>query len=170
MSVGLPRRISEDVKVRYNLEPGDMGSVLYLHGLLYGQEYGYDHTFEGYVAAGLAEFAQSFHPDKDRLWIAEMARQRIGSIAIVGRSESIAQLRWFIVHPEKRGQGLGRALLQAALQFCRQRGYKTIFLWTIRDLTIATHLYLAAGFRKIEEKTHKLWGKILTEERYDLDL
>ncbi len=32
------------------------------------------------------------------------------------------------------------------------------------------HLYQQAGFRKTEEKTHPLWGQVLSEERYDLPL
>lgn len=170
MPIGLHHRIPKDMNIRCHLQPGDIGYIIYLHGLSYGKEYGYDHTFEAYVAAGLGEFAQSFQPNKDGLWVAEMEGQMIGSIGIVRRSESAAQLRWFLVHPQKRGLGIGRALLHSALQFCKECKYETIFLWTISDLTIATHLYKSAGFTKTEEKTHKLWGKILTEERYDLHL
>ena len=170
MSIGSSPRIPKDVNLRFDLQPGDMGSVLYLHGLLYGQEYGFDHTFEAYVASGLAEFAQSFRPEKDRLWVAEAKGQTVGSICILGRSESAAQLRWFLVHPLMRNAGLGRALLDSALQFCKECRYETIFLWTLSHLNAATRLYQSVGFGKTEEKTHPIWGKILTEERYDLRL
>jgi len=158
------------VKVRHDLRPGDIGSVVSLHGILYAREYNYDHTFEAYVAAGIAEFALSFDPQKDRLWIAEAEREIIGSIAIVKRAESEAQLRWFLIHPNWRGLGLGRILLRKALQFCEQGGYKTVFLWTVSYLGAATHLYKSAGFEKTEEKTSKLWGHAVTEERYVLHL
>lgn len=163
-------QILENVNLRWDLRPGDIGSVISLHGILYAQEYGYDHTFEAYVAAGAAEFAQAFDPHKDRLWIAESGGQTIGSIAIVRRTTSEAQLRWFLVHPNFREIGLGRILLQKALQFCGECGYKIIFLWTVSNLTIATHLYESAGFKQTEEKTSKLWGQTITEERYVLQL
>ncbi len=159
-----------EVKVRHDLRPGDIGSVVSLHGVLYSQEYGYDHTFEAYVAAGIAEFAHSFDPHQDRLWIAEAGGETIGSIAIVRRPESEAQLRWFLIRPNWRGLGLGRILLREALQFCRQCGYRDIYLWTVSYLTAATHLYKSAGFQKTEEKTSKLWGQTVTEERYVLQL
>jgi len=156
--------------IRSNLQPGDIGYIIYLHGTLYTKEYGWDHTFEGYVAESLARFALSFDPRKDRLWIAEMNGQMVGSIGIVGESNSEAQLRWFIVHPAMRGHGLGRDLLDSALQFCRDRGLKSVFLWTVSGLDAAAHLYQSTGFHRTEQKTHRIWGKTITEERYDLSL
>lgn len=163
-------QIPENVNLRCDLRPGDIGSVVSLHGVIYSQEYGYDHTFEAYVAAGAAEFAQAFDSHRDRLWIAEAGGQTIGSVAIVRRTASEAQLRWFLVHPNWRGLGLGRILLQQALQFCRECEYKIIFLWTVSNLTIATHLYESVGFKKVEERMSKLWGQMVTEEKYDLPL
>lgn len=156
--------------IRSNLQPGDIGYVIYLHGTLYRKEYGWDYTFEGYVAEGLGEFVLSFDARKDCLWIAEMDGQIVGSIGIVGESSSQAQLRWFLVHPTMRGRGVGRDLLDKALQFCRERGLESVFLWTVSDLKVAAHLYESAGFHKTEQKTHQIWGKTLTEERYDLSL
>jgi len=157
-------------KMRHRVKPGDIGYIIYLHGTLYAKEYGYDQTFEAYVAGGLAEFVQSFSPSKDRIWLAETKGRIIGSIAIVGHSEVDAQLRWFLVHPDYRGLGIGKKLMKKALQFCKEHKYKTIFLWTTNELTEASHLYTCFGFTKTEEKTHKIWGKKVTEEKYDLHL
>jgi len=154
--------------VRNNFQPGDIEYLTYLHGTIYAKEYGYDQTFEAYVAKGLAEFVQSFHPKKDRLWLAEVNDQIIGVIAIAGHSTGDAQLHWFLVHPDFRGQSLGKELMNKALQFCRECKYKTVFLWTTNDLHAAGRLYTRAGFTKTEEKTHDLWGRKVTEERYEL--
>lgn len=154
--------------IRTNIEPGDIGYVIYLHGILYAQEYGLDHTFEGYVAAGLGEFAKSFDGRKDRLWLAETGGRIVGSVAIVGLAGRTAQLRWFLVHPDARGGGLGRKLLREALAFCREREYGSVFLWTISELKAAAYLYGEAGFHRTKQKTCELWGGARTEERYDL--
>jgi len=161
---------SKKWKIRHHLKPGDIGYLTYLHGIYYAKEYGYDQTFEAYVANGLAEFVQNFSPEKDRIWLAEINNQIIGSIAIVSASRREAQLRWFLVHPDYRGLGLGRELMKKALLFCKEHNYKTIFLWTTSELNVARHLYISAGFRKTEETTHEIWGKKITEERYDLNL
>jgi GNAT superfamily N-acetyltransferase len=157
-------------KLRHQTRPGDIGYLIHLHGITYAEEYGYDQTFEAYVADGLAEFIQSFSPDRDRIWLAETNNQIIGSIAIVGHSKVEAQLRWFFVHPHYRGIGMGRKLLNDALHFCKERKYGTVFLWTTSELSTAQHLYTGAGFERTQKKTHRIWGKTITEERYALDL
>jgi len=156
--------------IRSSLRPGDLGYLTYLHGVLYAKDYEWDYTFEAYVAESLARFALCFDARKDGMWIAELDGQIVGSVGIVGDSNSEAQLRWFLVHPTQRGHGLGRILLNKAIRFCRDHGFKSVFLWTVSDLKAAAHLYQLAGFRKTEEKRHQVWGKTLTEERYDLAL
>jgi len=105
------------MRIRNNLNPGDLGYIIQLHGTLYAQEYNLDHTFEGYVAAGMGEFAKSFEARKDFVAIAEHEDQILGSIFIMGLPDQTAQLRWFLLHPKARGQGLGKKLLAAAITF-----------------------------------------------------
>lgn len=156
--------------IRQKFQSGDIGHLIFLHGTVYAKEYGYDHTFEAYVANGLADFLQSYDPMRERFWLVEIKNQLVGFLAIVSRSKREAQLHWFFVHPDYRGRGIGKMLLTQALFFCRNHKYRSISLWTTSELAIAHHLYTAAGFRKTEEKTHFLWGKTVCEERYELHL
>lgn len=157
--------------LRHDLRPGDLGRVAWLHGRDYAAEYGFDHRFEAYVATTLGEFAASYRPERDRLWLAELAGEPVGSIGILGRDDGAAQLRWLLVAPAARGHGLGRRLVRAALDFCRDAGYRTVYLWTIDPLDTAARLYVEAGFRKTETLPPAApWGATLREERYDLTL
>lgn len=156
--------------LRRELKPGDIGYLIYLHGILYSREYGFDRTFEAYVAHGLLQFADSYNPYRDRIWLAEDNGKIIGAVAIVRTSKTEAQLRWYFVHPDYRDQGLGKNLMQEAVNFCIERKYKSIFLWTTSELTAAAHLYAKAGFRKTEVKSHNVWGKFVTEEKFELHL
>ena len=122
--------------------------MAHLHGRLYAEEHGFDGTFEGYVAMGLVQLALADDPSRSGLWVAEPGGTLaegggtvVGSIAIVGRSDTEAQLRFFLVHPGHRGRGIGRALLDVALGFCRRQGYERVFLWTVRGLDAARRLY-----------------------------
>jgi GNAT superfamily N-acetyltransferase len=160
---------SASVSLRHDLRPGDVGYITYLHGTLYAQDQGWDHTFDAYVATPLAEFARS-QSSRERIWILEKDGRIVGSAAVVRFSDREAQLRWLLMDPSVRGQGLGRWLAEEALEFCRTAGYFSVFLWTVKTLTIATKLYQSLGFREIQEQTHELWGSIVTEVRYDLDL
>jgi GNAT superfamily N-acetyltransferase len=157
--------------LRHDLRPGDLGRVVEQHGMLYAAEYGLDITMERYIAETIAELGKAAPPDRDRLWIAEIDGRMAGSIGIIGREGGAAQLRWFLVAPEARGQGLGGRLIEEALAFCREAGFRSVYLWTLHILTDAARLYLRAGFQKTEVKPPvPLWGRVLSEGRYDLSL
>src|SRR5262249_44440125 len=148
---------------------GDLGAIVGLHGILYAREYGFDPTFEAYVAGPLADFVKS--PKlRQRLWIAERDGRIVGCIAIVPASTETAQLRWYLVDPAVRGAGLGKKLLSEAVSFCRESGYRDVILWTVSALTTAARLYLGVGFRKVEEKPSHVWGVDVVEEQYQLRL
>lgn len=157
------------ISIRNDLYPGDVGYITYMHGILYAPEQGWDHTFDSYVAIPLAKFAKS-HSSRERIWIVEKEGRIVGSVAIVKFSEKEAQLRWLLLDPEVRGYGLGRRLLEEALDFCRKAEYSSVFLWTVNTLPVAAMLYRSVGFKQTEELTHELWGSVVTEVRYDLAL
>src|SRR5258708_4031632 len=100
----------EDIVIRTELRPGDIGYVTYLHGDLYKKEYGYGIAFEAYVAQGFYEFYSQYDPGKDRVWVAEHGDRIIGFLLLMHRREDAAQLRYFILAPPYRGVGLGKKL------------------------------------------------------------
>jgi ribosomal protein S18 acetylase RimI-like enzyme len=159
----------QSLTFRTGLKPGDLGTIVHLHGIIYAAEYGFDATFEAYVAAPLAEFARRNSP-RECLWIAERQGRIAGCVAIVAAAPEVAQLRWFLVDPAARGGGCGKRLLSEAIAFCKEHGYRSIVLWTTSALTAAAHLYRSAGFSKVEEKPGRLWGVDVVEERYELRL
>ena len=163
------RARGSEITLRTDLLPGDIGWIVSAHGRIYAQEWGFDHTFEAYVAGPLADCARSASP-RNRIWLAEKEGRIVGCVAIVGASPREAQLRWFLVEPEARGCGLGKRLLREAIEFSRASGYQSILLWTVSSLTVAACLYLAAGFNKVEEKPGRQWGVDVVEERYELRL
>ena len=158
------------MNIRTELKPGDIGYIIYLHAELYAQEYALDHTFESDVAIGMGKFAKTYDPRTDYFAVAELDGRIVGSIIINGLSAEEARLRWFLVHPDARGRGLGRQLIEGAIAFCRERGFKRVTLWTISELHAAAHLYRTAGFVVMREDTHEIWGAMRTEQEYELIL
>jgi GNAT superfamily N-acetyltransferase len=158
-----------DTTLRHELNPGDIGYLLYLHGSLYADEYGFDHTFEAGMAGSLAEFVTS-RSEGDRFWLVDFQDQLAGSVPIDGTSETEAELRWLLLHPDLRGRGLGRHLLQRALAFCEETGYETVFLWTVDRLETARRLYESVGFERTHESTEHRWGQSVTMQRYEKEL
>lgn len=155
--------------IRTSIKPGDTGYIIFLHGKLYAEECGFDHTFEPYVAVPLSEFVKTQGP-RERIWIVEKKGLVMGSVAVVKYSDEQAQLRWLLLHPDLRKQGIGRKLLEEALGFSRLSGYDFIFLLTLDILTRAASLYSAFGFRVTENKKIRMWGREMTEQKYEMKL
>ncbi len=159
----------DDISIRTELQPGDIGYVTYMHGDLYSREYNYGLQFESYVAKGLCEFYGQYDSQRNRIWVCEHQGRRIGSLLLMDRGKA-AQLRYFLIDPYYRGIGLGTRLLNLYMDFLRQCGYKASYLWTTHELDAAALLYKRLGFRLTEEKESTAFGKPLREQRYDLIL
>jgi GNAT superfamily N-acetyltransferase len=197
---------SEALSVRSYLMPGDIGWLIWLHGVTYAREYGWDQSFEANVAGPLADFALRNNP-RERIWLVECIDRVgmafgesdvlsqdagipfehpgadlptqpppeaypsiVGSVAVVESSAEIAQLRWLFLTPELRGKGIGRTLMEKAVNHCFDEGFQNVFLWTTSDLVDAAKLYIASGFQLVEEITHSTWGKMITEQKYEKTL
>jgi GNAT superfamily N-acetyltransferase len=159
----------DNINIRTNLLPGDIGYVTYMHGVLYSREYNYGLQFESYVAKGLCEFYEKYNPERNRIWACEHNDRMIGFLLLMDRGKA-AQLRYFLIEPEYRGIGLGARLLNLYMDFLRQCGYQESYLWTTHELDAAAALYRRLGFRLTEEKESTAFGKPLREQRYNLFL
>lgn len=165
------------ITIRVGPRPGDLGTVLAMHGELYAREYGYDERFEAHVAGGLTAYADALGAARDAgtagpgpLWLAEDGDTTLGTIAMIAMDEHTTQVRWFLVDPAARGTGIGRRLLDTALDHAEDSGFRHVLLWTVDALTAAQRLYTGAGFRLTERLPGRRFGQQLVELRYDLDL
>lgn len=161
---------AEDITFRRNLQPGDVGYMIHLHGALYAKESGYNLEFETYVCKTFFEFLETYNTSKDQVFLATHGTDIVGSVAVLGHSRYIAQIRWFLIHPDYRGLGLGKRLLNDALAFCREKGYQKVYLMTTNKQLTAIDIYKKVGFRRSGSKEMNMWGQYLSEERYDMDL
>jgi DNA-binding MarR family transcriptional regulator/ribosomal protein S18 acetylase RimI-like enzyme len=157
-----------EVTIRTDLRPGDIGYVTYLHGRIYKDECNYGPGFEAYVAQGLAEFHKQYDPALDRVWICEHRDRIVGFLLLMHRPENAAQLRYFILEPEYRGIGLGKKLMALYMEYLREKGYHTCYLWTTNEQETAIALYKRLGFVLTEEAPSGSFGKALTEQKYEL--
>jgi DNA-binding MarR family transcriptional regulator/GNAT superfamily N-acetyltransferase len=151
-------------------QPGDIGWVISRHGALYAQEYGWDETFEAFVAEIAARFVRNFDPKRERCWIAEREGRNVGAVFLVRKSSTVAQLRMLIVEPEARGLGIGKRLVSECERFARQAGYRKIVLWTNGGLDAARHIYEQAGYRLMREEPHHSFGRDLVGQYWALKL
>ncbi len=162
--------VRSDITYRHEINPGDIGYIIYLHGFIYGNESNFSNEFEKYVIKTFYNFLENYSPEYDRIWMAEYNNKIVGCIAIQHQSEEEAQLRWFLLDPSFRGLGIGKKLLTDAVDFCREKKFKNVFLLTTSMQDKALEMYKLAGFELTWSKEVQEWGKVFSEERYDLKL
>ncbi|MFI2235453.1 bifunctional helix-turn-helix transcriptional regulator/GNAT family N-acetyltransferase [Streptomyces chrestomyceticus] len=162
--------------------PGDLGWMVQRDAALYAREYGFDLGYEALVARIVAEYGERRDTRWDRVWIAELAGERVGAVMCVrdGIDTVIApadetpprtaRLRLLLVEPEARGRGVGRALVSACVDFAREAGFRELVLWTNSVLTAARVLYERAGFELTAEKPHHSFGRDLVGQDWRLPL
>ena len=151
-------------------QPGDMGSVIHLHGALYAREYGWGERFEALVAEIAAKFIQNLDARRERCWIAEKDGAVVGSVFLVKQSKRVAKLRLLIVDPSARGLGIGQRLVSECIRFAQQARYRTITLWTQPELRAAQHIYEKAGFRLVREEPHCAFGIDMVGQIWEMTL
>lgn len=151
-------------------QPGDIGWVIARHGQLYAEEYGWDETFEAFVAEIAAKFILEFDAKRERCWVAERDGETVGAVFLVRQSEEVAKLRMLIVAPEGRGLGIGKRLVEECIRFARRKGYCKITLWTNDILTAARAIYVATGFQLTAREEHHSFGQDLVGETWELTL
>ena len=158
--------------IRQGYFPGVIGQITEAHAVYYHRHWGFDVRFETQVARELAEFAAGFDPERDGLWVAQNGGRFTGAIAIDGRAAETAgaRLRWFIVDPEFQGAGIGATLIGRAMQFCIEKGYSMVYLWTFEGLAAARWLYEKHGFILNEAHDVAPWGPTIREQKFSVTI
>jgi len=147
----------------------DVNFVIFRQRALYKSEYGFtSDIWKEYLTEGVWSFVKNFDSGLDCMYILGYAGVPSGSIAITHAGESTAQLRFFFLEPAIRGQGAGRLLMDMAIDFCKEKRYERVFLWTFSTLPAARHLYDRKGFWITDVHENADWGEKILEERWDL--
>lgn len=103
-----------------------------------------------YMRADALSLPGRFSAPRGGLWLARVDGSPAGCVALRPLDDSVAEVKRMYVDPAWRGQGVGRALLLALVDGARARGYRTLRLGTLHDMTTAQALYRSVGFVPIE--------------------
>jgi ribosomal protein S18 acetylase RimI-like enzyme len=106
-------------------------------------------------------------------WIAETvgvadgpAREVIGMVGVQQHEDSVGEIRRLRVRQDFRRRGIGSALVEVALKFCRDRGYLKIALDTFMEREPAVKLFEKFHFR--HSRTRNVMGKDVMHFYLDL--
>lgn len=161
--------MSEAVEILRGYHPGAVGAITELHARYYSEHWNFGVYFETKVATEICEFLNRYDADKDGLWLARCGSRLVGSVVIdaLHAGTEGSHLRWFILHPDFAGQGIGKTLLQTAIAHCEANRLSSAYLWTFQGLDAARHLYESCGFQLTEEHVGEQWGTAVTEQRFE---
>jgi molybdopterin-guanine dinucleotide biosynthesis protein A/predicted GNAT family N-acyltransferase len=116
--------------------------------------------FRSLVAVTLREFGfqpdPSLDPDLDdpaaeysALWVAVMDGDVVGSVALRELEPGRLQLKRMYLQRDQRGRGLGKRLLETALDEARSSGARVVTLDTTERMETARSLYERYGFKEV---------------------
>jgi GNAT superfamily N-acetyltransferase len=160
---------SPTIAIRPGYEPGIIGRIGELHGRYYAVAWGSGAAFEVQMLRELCDFVEHYDPRTGLLLTAHAGDVAVGSLAVRLEPDGrAARLRFVIVDPAWQGRGLGKRLLQAALEWCRERDVETCFLWTVEGLPASRAMYEAAGFRVVERVDDARYTVARTSLRMEL--
>ncbi len=121
-----------------------------------------------YVGGGhttAQQVAVAFHAAAVRargtLWVAQDPAQQLLGVVIDVPADSPAcrfarpgasEIHLLATDPRHRGQGIGRALVEAVLASARARHTQRVLLWTQPAMLAAQRLYRSVGFERVPER------------------
>jgi ribosomal protein S18 acetylase RimI-like enzyme len=162
---------AQDVVVRRALGPGDAEGIADLHDRVYREEYGLDSRFRASVARTLDDAVAAGWPERSgAVWLIDGEGGLSGCLGLMVEEHRVGRVRWFVLAPELRGRGLGRALVAELVEEARAAGMRRLVLETFSALTAAARIYRGVGFRVVWEQATDKWGPEITYQGYEAEL
>lgn len=149
---------------------GDFGYLTARQSILYHEVYGWNGLIEANEGEVTSAFIRNFKEGREQCWIAEIGGAMMGSVLLTDEGQGVCRLRLLYVEPTARNLGIGNALVDECLAFARRVGFSRMTLWTQSILEGARRIYVAKGFKVVEERQHDLFGPKLAGETWQLEL
>ena len=124
------------------------------------KEYPFDRS--AYSDSDLDRIQETYGGTKESFFVIEEKDGIAGTVGIKEDSATEALLRRLFVDPNHRKKGYGSALLERAVSFAKEKGYKKIYFRCTDRMMNAMNLCLKKGFREVEKlevsgfKIHRL--------------
>lgn len=134
----------KNLEERYNKEINDFIISIFV------EEFNFDK-----YRKGIKEFDNlNYQKSGGNMWMVVNDKDEIvGTIAIMKKNESTAELKSFYVDKKYRGNGISKLLFETAMNFCKEINLNRVFLGTYECMETAIQFYKKRGFSEIE-KSH----------------
>lgn len=112
------------------------------------KEYPFDKS--AYSDSDLDKIGEVYGGKKESFFVMDEDGSVVGTVGVKEDTSDSALLRRLFVDIKHRRKGYGSALLDKAIAFCREKGYKHIFFRCTDRMKDAMNLCLRKGFKEVE--------------------
>jgi GNAT superfamily N-acetyltransferase len=142
--------VERDAVVIEPARAADAPAVILLIGRVFA-EYGFswDPAVE---VPDLFELEHHYGGTAGAFWVARLSGAVVGSVGVARLPDGRAELHRLYLDAGLRGKGVGRALVDVVLDWCRARGIARLVLWSDTRFDRAHRLYEAMGFVRTGER------------------
>ena len=136
--------MSDDGLIVRAASAADAPGIIALIGRVFA-EYGfvYDPAVE---VRDLLSFGAHYEPPRGAFFVVRSRDLIVGSVGVEQLDAGRAELHRLYLDAELRGRRIGRALVEAVLDWCRARGITRLVLWSDTRFDLAHRLYTRMGF------------------------
>jgi putative acetyltransferase len=116
-------------------------------------EFGANKPGTVYYDATTDALYELFQTPGSAYYVAELNNTIVGGAGIypsAGLPPDTCELVKMYLTPEARGKGIGKMLIEKALEAAREAGYKKVYLETMPELSKAVSVYEKFGFRYLK--------------------
>ena len=86
-----------------------------------------------------------------KTWVAHSGKEIVGFLVLGREPQKVGHIVTIDVVEDKRGTGVGKALMKTAENWAQRQGLGIIYLETADDNRAAQNFYTAHGYAKVEE-------------------
>lgn len=128
------------------------------------KEYPFDRS--AYSDSDLDKIGETYGGEREAFFVLEESGEVVGTVGVKEEGSEDALLRRLFVDLKHRKRGYGSALLEMAVNFCREKGFKKIYFRCTDRMSDAMNLCLKKGFKETESlevsgfRIHKLEAKL----------
>jgi GNAT superfamily N-acetyltransferase len=118
----------------------------------------------------LLAFDRHYGTARAAFYVARLDGVVVGSVGVERLDGGTAELHRLYLDARLRGRGLGRALVDQVLDWCRDAGVRHLVLWSDTRFDRAHALYERIGFSRTGERTLPGDANETREFRYERDV
>jgi putative acetyltransferase len=128
----------------------DVAGVIALIGRVFAEyEFVYDPAVE---VPDLLRFPAHYEPPRGAFFVVRKDGVVVGSVGVERLDANTAELHRLYLDAELRGRQIGRALVEAVLDWCRAHEIPRLILWSDTRFEQAHRLYSRMGFIQTGER------------------